>query len=239
MIAYEGKLVGKPDLLVDDEIRDYKSGSIFELAEDGSQQVKDGYLRQLRIYGHLVHETTGKCPPQGKLLPMSGREHAVELSPEACKSEAESAIVLLDDLNDKLSQNREDTSAIGTPSPKACKWCGFKSVCPAFWNAVSSDWAKELGSGAIKGTVTQLPSRIHDGKAWSLSIQSAQGTIRDTEMTILPLPSSVHSLAEVSQGDQIRAINLYHRADESLAPTQATVILKESKIPKIVFDEQT
>src|SRR5438093_4390549 len=58
-VGMEGKLIGKPDVVLPQEIRDYKSGSLYEEDADGIEVVKTSYLRQLRLYGHLVRENRG------------------------------------------------------------------------------------------------------------------------------------------------------------------------------------
>lgn len=67
--AAGGKLVGKPDIIMDDEIRDYKSGKIYVETDEG-RVIKEEYVRQLCLYGHLVHANYGKCPKKGRLLSM-------------------------------------------------------------------------------------------------------------------------------------------------------------------------
>jgi len=127
--AMAGKLVGRPDVISDDEIRDYKSGSLYEQTSDGIQVVKEAYVRQLRLYGHLVKEKYGHCPLKGKLLPMLGEAVEIDLDPETCAAEAGEAVKLLDEYNAKLATvpNVVDLAA---PSSGACRWCEFNPHFP-------------------------------------------------------------------------------------------------------------
>jgi hypothetical protein len=61
----QGKLVGKPDVLEDGEIRDYKSGRVYEDTADGRRIAKEAYVRQLRLYGYLVRKNVVIVRPEG------------------------------------------------------------------------------------------------------------------------------------------------------------------------------
>jgi hypothetical protein len=233
MSALGGRLIGKPDLVVGDEVIDYKSGSIFENEDDGTRKVKAAYLRQLKIYGHLVHETTGSCPKVGKLLPIDGEVYSVDLDPADCKVEAEKAVGLLDSVNSSLSESAGNALEIASPSPSACQWCSFKLVCPAFWNSVSPDWKDDLKSGAISGRLAKPPIAIHDGKAVALTLEEVVGTSTDPQLTIKPLPVAIHDMASYSVGDEIRLVNLFYRANGSVSPYNMTVCIRAKDIPQI------
>ena len=120
--AMAGKIIGKPDVVIGNEIHDYKSGNVFEEAPDGAQIIKHGYIRQLLIYGYLVHEARGYCPAKGKLLPMLGEPVEINLDSERCKLEAVEAVNPLDSFNTKLT-HVDDVSQLANPSPNACRWC--------------------------------------------------------------------------------------------------------------------
>ena len=133
--AMDGKLKGQPDVVVGNEIRDYKSGSVLEDSPDGLKKVKEGYVRQLRLYGYLVKENTGTSPRKGKLLPMQGNPVEIELTPEDCEAEAQRAISLLDALNSAISatialissQERPRNPAIGAATKRIARRFGQTS----------------------------------------------------------------------------------------------------------------
>jgi hypothetical protein len=52
--ACGGKLLGRPDVVRANEVMDFKSGSV---VESGEEQGTNSTVRQLQIYGYLVHET--------------------------------------------------------------------------------------------------------------------------------------------------------------------------------------
>jgi len=58
--ACGGKLIGRPDVVRDGEVVDYKSGLISEQDEGvQTEVVKAEYVRQIHIYAYLVKETLG------------------------------------------------------------------------------------------------------------------------------------------------------------------------------------
>lgn len=231
LIAMNGKLIGKPDVVMDNEIRDYKSGRIYDNTTDGTQAVKQEYIRQFHLYGHLIYENYGYCPSKGVLMPMQGAAIEINLDPEACAAEASEAIMLLDSFNVKLTM-LEEFSSIATPSPKACRWCQYKVLCPAFWEEVEDNWGEELGSAAVRGVLKESPALIHNGRAFSLSVEVSSGTTASSEVSISPLDGEVHSqLAAFQTSDAVRIVNLYQRRDGQLAPKPETLCFLDSDCP--------
>lgn len=231
LAAMGGKLVGKPDVISSDEVWDYKSGNIYDEVSEGTRVVKEGYIRQLLLYGHLVKENYGAYPAKGKLLPMQGGVVEIKLEPEACAKEAAEAVHLLDSANATLSGST-DVSTVATPSAASCRWCRFKLVCPAFWQQVDETWAEELGNAAVRGRLKTSPALLHNGRAFSLSIDVTGGTTAATEVTVAPLDKEIHqNLSEFEPGEEVRIVNLFLRRDGQLAPTNATVCYRESDCP--------
>jgi hypothetical protein len=224
--AMKGKLIGKPDVIIGNEIRDYKSGRIYDETADGKQTIKQAYVRQLRLYGRLVEERLGVCPTKGVLLPMQGEAVEVALDSETCAVEATEAVQLLDVYNSRL-QSVPTVSSLAMPSPQICRWCQYKALCTGFWENVNETWTDGLGSACVRGTVSSAPQPIHNGKALSLTMANTTGTIA-VPVTIAPLESTVHAnVAAWRPGDIARVINLYRRNDGQLAPTAATVCLRD------------
>jgi len=236
--AMDGKLTGKPDVVVGDEIRDYKSGRVFEKSDDGQEVVKQLYVNQLLLYGHLVHENTGQCPTKGMLMPMQGQEVEVALDPTSCASAAAEAVGRLGTYNERVA-TASDATALASPSPSACRWCQYKTVCPAFWDNVAEDWTEELGSAAVCGQLNESPKLLHNGKAYMISIAVACGTTSDAEVIIAPLDCSIHAhIGNYQVGDEVRIINLYLRRDGRLSPTVATVCMRTVDFPSVLVDAE-
>ncbi|MEW8232443.1 MAG: PD-(D/E)XK nuclease family protein [Candidatus Thiodiazotropha endolucinida] len=230
LAAMGGKIIGKPDVIIGDEIHDYKSGSVYEDTPEGKQIIKQGYIRQLRLYGYLVYEAQGYWPAKGKLHPMLGESVEIDLDPGQCTAEANEAVDLLNSFNTRMVCT-SDVSELATPSPEACHWCQYKALCHAFWSGVNNEWTDVLGNAAVCGILEQDPVPIHNGRALSLSIGVTAGTTDASHITIAPLDRTAHDLSNFQSGDAVRLVNLYQRHDCQLVPTKATLCFLDSRCP--------
>jgi hypothetical protein len=233
--AFDGRLVGRPDVIRGREIIDYKSGTIMEVDEVAQTDVvKAAYVRQLRIYGFVVRETLGRWPERGVLLPFVGPSVEVPLNPTDCTREATEAIELLDAYNSKLESGMP-VSELATPSPAVCKWCPFKLLCVAFWRAASSAWSGNLDGAAIEGHLAEEPRTIHAGAAFAVSLDVSAGSETLERKQVTPLNPNVHPIVgSLSAGDHIRFVGLHARPDGVLVPTQRTIIAKVNDLPDVV-----
>jgi hypothetical protein len=230
LFAMGGKLVGKPDVIIGNEIRDYKSGRIYEECADGTQSVKETYIRQLRLYGRLVEEHLGLSPTKGILLPMQGAPVEVSLNRQDCAVESEKAVRLLDSYNAQL-HCISTASNLATPSPQACRWCQYKAICPAFWDSMTQGWTEGLGSACVRGTLERHPQLIQNEKAFAITMIDTTGSASG-RLTIAPLERAVHAnVPDWQSGDVVRVINLYRRNDGELTTTASTVCLREADCP--------
>jgi len=234
LFAMGGKLVGKPDVIIGNEIWDYKSGRIYEESADGKQSVKETYIRQLRLYGRLVEEHLGVSPTKGILLPMQGTPVEVSLNRQDCAVESEKAVRLLDSYNAQL-QCISTASNLATPSPQACRWCQYKAICPAFWDNMTEEWTENIGSACVRGTLERHPQLIQNEKAFAITMTNTTGSAIGL-VTIAPLERVVHSnVSGWRSGDVVRVVNLYRRNDGELSTTSATVCLREADCPPLVL----
>lgn len=232
-VGFGGRLIGKPDVIRDDEVVDYKSGSIFENDEASHGDViKAIYVRQLRIYGYLAKQALGRWPSRGILLPLAGPGVDVELEPSECTRESEEAVTLLDSYNAKVRAGA-DATQLGSPSPSACEWCPYKLLCPVFWRTASAEWSGKLDGAAIEGALAQTPRLIHGGASAAISIEIQSGSEARRRAEISPLNLAVHSVATLSAGERIRIVGLRARPDGSLVPTQRTVLMRVVDIPRV------
>lgn len=231
-VAAGGRLVGKPDLLLNRKIVDYKTGNVLEENADGDQSVRQGYVRQLRLYAYLVHENLGWWPSSAELVPLSGPVVSVDIDPADCAAEAANAVGLLERYND-LVTNSASPDALASPSPVACKWCRFKLLCNAFWTASSPEWSGQLDGEAISGPIIGAPRSIHSGMAVAITVDATAGTARG-QVSLAPIPSNNAGLMQAIQGSVIRCASLYRRPDGSLTPTLRTLFIRNSDVPEIV-----
>jgi hypothetical protein len=233
-IALDGKLRGRIDLVQGDEIIDYKTGALFENdTGDGLPLLKAAYVRQLRIYAYLVRSATGKWPRRGLLFPLAGSAVIVDIEPTQCETEAAEAVKLLERYNNLVVSGTE-ALGLASPSPEACRWCSFKTICPAFWANANERWNLTLDGEAITGRLTRPPLALHGGAAWSVTLTVEAGTMPQGEWIISPLSTDLHpSVPQLSQGERVRIIGLGQRSNGSLFPTRWTVVLAEAAAPVI------
>jgi len=232
--AMGGKLTGRPDLVCEDEILDYKTGEIFE--EDSNSQgvvLKSAYVRQLHLYGYLVRETLGRTPHRGILLPVEGEPVEVPLDPTACENEALEAVDLLDRYNAFVSEGA-DTKDLATPSTKNCRWCSYKGLCPSFWANGNESWFDKLDGEVARGKMLDSPKQTQDSQCFSLSILIDGGTLQRTTVDISPVDADVHpDVGALVQGDRVRITGLGRRQDGRVFPWIRTLVFREADLPQI------
>lgn len=232
--AFGGRLLGRPDVIRAGEVVDYKSGAIVE--HDAATQtdvVKAAYVRQLRIYGYLVKQKLGWWPKRGVLLPLGGAGVEVALEPSDCEREASEAVALLDVYNEKIRSGAAPHE-FASPSAQSCRWCAYKLVCPAFWQAAVPDWSGQLDGAAVDGPVVGVPSEIHAGAARAIAVDVQAGTEVRRQTQIAPLNPSAHPVvATLAQGERVRLVALRQRTDGMLVPGQRTVLCKVTDLPSV------
>lgn len=228
--SYGGRLVGKPDLVKDNAVIDFKTGSIFE-SED-PETIKAAYVRQLRLYAFLVHAQFGWWPKYGRLLPMDGAPVEIELDPSDCQAESELAIALLNQFNTLLADTT-DAESLGSPSPKNCRWCPFQVLCPSFWDTADPTWEDEMGSIAVRGELLAEPLKLGTG-AYQVLISVTVGMVAPSTLEIGGLSPSIYpSVQDGKVGTGVRITALVNRPDGSISATKRTIIMHEADIPRV------
>jgi hypothetical protein len=232
--ACGGKLIGRPDVVRPNEIVDFKSGSIVESRdEQGTEVIKAAYVRQLQIYGYLVHQTIGRWVPRGVLLPAVGPGVEIALRQQDCEREAAEAVQTLDAYNGRMTDG-DPVTDFATPSVENCKWCPYKPICPSFWTSASPAWSGKLDGAAIEGRVKELPRPIHGGSARALVVDSQAGTEAKGQIKIFPVNPLVHEVVDtLNVGDVVRVIGLRVRPDNIFVPQMRTVITRLDELPDI------
>jgi hypothetical protein len=175
--AVGGKLKGRPDRVSMSEgileVEDFKTGSIYEAgADDSAPSLREGYRRQVLLYAAMVFERLGLWPVRGRVLGVGGDEEIVAVDPRAASQCVNAAIELLEKYNHRLSHTT-DPIELATPSEEACGFCRHQVRCPAYWQAVSSDWVGHL---SLRGTVLRR-QRTQTG-LFAFEVQVEGGTIR-------------------------------------------------------------
>jgi PD-(D/E)XK nuclease superfamily len=238
-VACGGKLTGRPDLVRGNEVVDFKTGSIVEPSEErGGETVKAIYVRQLQIYGYLIHEILGHWVERGTILPAVGSGVEIQLTPQDSEREALDAVRVLGAYNEKVAKVHPVTS-FAAPSPENCKWCPYKMLCPPFWTAVSAAWSGALDGAVVEGRVKEPPRLTHGGAARALSIDVHAGSEAPREMIIAPINPAIHDIIDsLAIGDTVRIVGLRVRPDGVLVPQIRTVMMRADVLPELNVERQ-
>jgi hypothetical protein len=201
----EGKLQGRPDLLVRSAeahiVVEYKTGAIFEV--DG-ETPKEAYKRQLQLYAVMEAETVGTWPTRAELLPLHGPAVDVEVEPSECLAVADLAIQLLDRYNRGVPAQQPATVGLET-----CPDCLFASRCPAFWQEVDGSYSARVL--AVAGPVSAIRRTPLGGV--TLTVDSESGSIADEGVVLRNVDPRIHALVdELSVGDSITVVGLRNEA---------------------------
>jgi len=225
-----GRIVGRPDVVRHYEIIDFKSGNIYD--SSAHEQIKRSYVRQLKLYAFLVNESLGWWPRRAILAPMVGLPVEIDIDPRACEKEARDAVRLLNDYNALVSRHA-DISQFANPSPEACQWCPFQSICPCFWDAVEPSWL-DLGSAAIRGIICEAPKSLYHENTVFLAIEVQGGTERQKVVEISSLNTAIQLDGNsLKRGDEVRITGLSRRSDGTVYVTLRTVLARVQDLPSI------
>lgn len=133
------------------EIRDYKTGSIYE---PKTKVIKSAYVRQLHAYALLTREAYGVLPRRMKLIDESDNTEYVEFSPEIAAAVLGEADVVIASIDDALRCFISGGSTLDycSPSPSVCQFCQVKPYCPGYWQACGLVLVNKY-TADLKGTI--------------------------------------------------------------------------------------
>ncbi len=116
------------------EIRDYKTGSIYE---PETKVIKSAYVRQLHAYALLTREAYGVLPKRMKLLDEHDNAECVEFSDEVARSVIREADEVIASIDDVLRSFISGDTVLDycAPSPAACRFCHVRPYCPGYWQS--------------------------------------------------------------------------------------------------------
>ncbi len=134
LTALDGKLTGRLDCIIwqgdHAEIRDYKTGAIFEQDQDDdfndSPSIKADYRIQLQLYALLFHETFGRWPNCLTLEDIQGTVIEVPFSPQDCEALQHEILKTLDLVN-LLIEARDEATLAQTGTH--CGFCPYRPAC--------------------------------------------------------------------------------------------------------------
>lgn len=201
MAALEGKLRGRPDLVVRHPdahmVIDYKSGRAVEKV---TLALRTAYEHQLQLYAFLEAETSGSWPTSAHLYPLEGSPVEIAVDPRECTALAEEAVSLLGRYNATCPEPQPATAGLGT-----CPRCQYATNCPAFWDACDSSWSVSLQ--AVAGQVLEASSARLGGI--SLLIQAEAGSLGSGQVWIRNIAVEEHPVARsIQRGSVVGMVGL-------------------------------
>ncbi|MSP12367.1 MAG: hypothetical protein EXR62_05350 [Chloroflexi bacterium] len=232
--AYGGKLHGRADVVRISpsgvELEDYKTGEVYEQADNLSQIVKPQYLRQLLLYAAMYHDTAGEWPVRAYLVPLTGGKISITIDPAEAEGEAQKALISLSAYNKSIAA-APAMELLASPSAASCRFCAYKAFCEPFWSDASASWEWQ-SSIALEGVV--LSSRLSQIGEFLLEVQAHRGSVVNGVYKI----SGIRTL-NLEVGEYVRLLNLYPNqsgGERELRITDYTEIWRQSAYPQSAED---
>jgi len=222
----DGTLRGQPDLVVRSpvhEIRDYKTGS----ATDDTGSARPDYALQVQLYAALEHDTSGRWPERGVLIPLPGDPVNVDIDPQAAAAATQRAAESLSAYNAEVAAGH--IKGLGSPSPSACRFCDYAPECEAFWLAWEPEWA-DLRLAAVAGQITEVREALRGGVSVELAVE--RGCSAAEAFTVHGLdPLTMPAVEQLSAGDAAAFVGLRVTSPGHGSATHGTRVLVRQANP--------
>lgn len=161
----DGLIRGRIDAVVRETstdliIRDYKSGALLESDAGGTNQPREAYQIQLKMYAQLYAETFGQWPTSLELASLTGEIQKVPFTKNDCSILLDEARASLRLVNEKVAEHSRDSlpSMLAKPTPQACIFCRYRPACGPYRLAAAEQgqvrWPTDV-MGSVE-RVTQL-----------------------------------------------------------------------------------
>lgn len=136
---------GKPDRIEGPEgdrcVVDFKSG----LRQDEPTRAQ---RRQLLLYAHLVEVEEGELPRSVAVENPVG----MRWSEQVKRDELDELLAEISRRRQLLSQPGSAIAEVAQADEETCRWCDYRLVCPAYWDALEDDWEHGSFSGVLQET---------------------------------------------------------------------------------------
>ena len=197
----DARIRGTADLVAETAdgpvVIDYKSG-IPRDAQSGEALVDD-YVRQIQLYGYLVHEAQRMWPVRGWIVPLDGPPIPVAVDPDVCAAVAKTAREVM------TAFNADPGRAPAHPSPASCRFCPHQARCDAFAASCDASWAPALV--AVIGRVAAFDS-VSTGVV-SLVIDVERGSIPADRVGVTRVsPLAFPEVTDIAIGSRVLASGL-------------------------------
>lgn len=196
LIAREGWLVGKADLIIEAdnraEIVDYKTGRIL----DDANVLKEDYRIQLLLYAWLYADVNdGKYPNRLTILDLHQVAHDIKFTATDCAKCADAAYLMLEKINSAI--DNQEFSELAMPSEENCTSCSMRPICQFKSSQLSQNWVDT--EGVIKNI-----ELIKNGETMRLTISQNNGSTQ----FIHAIPSILQSVFVEKPEKKIAFFNL-------------------------------
>lgn len=211
-------------------LRDYKSGSLEEPAENGEQpRVKESYRAQMMLYAAIIQEVEGVWPERVELESLGSKAVSVlPLEPSECLDLLAKAKELLASTNQKVAAAISNPAAglksLATPRPPTCQYCEYRASCEAYWDARESNaegWPHDVRGTVRKITILGIGTVLID-------VESVDGNGQTVRVRGLD-PARHPALETISEGNQVVICNLRPEGTAGvLTQTQLTTVYQDT-----------
>lgn len=220
----EDKVVGgRIDLVISKdseiEIIDFKTGAItYEALDDDSEasnEIKDEYKDQMKLYAQIYFETTGVFPTKLTLMNLAKEKFQVDFTKGECALLMEDAKKLLINVNESIRGKNFKAN----PDKANCTFCLYRPACSFYLKILaSSDEFKDI-SGCISSV-----RKFRNGNV-TLDILRNDQTI-----VISDLPEEISSELLDKKGVKVNVFNLRSSNRDSHFKASKTTVLYEESI---------
>lgn len=214
----DGTVAGKIDLIIEKgnntEIVDFKTGRISqEILDDEGEKMsalKDEYKDQLKLYGHIYFESTGRFPTKLSLVDLTRQRYSIDFSKDECQRCFDDAKALLMSANDSVDTGNFSAN----PTVENCKHCLYRPACTFYHSSIS----KQNFYNDLKGVLHKVSTYQNGNITASILVEGSNVTITGFS------PTSYNNLTSVV-GHNISVYNLRKTPTDALyAVTKTTRI---------------
>ena len=185
-------------------IRDYKSGALLESDGGGTNQPKEAYQLQLKMYARLYAETFGQWPTSLELVSLAGESQKIPFTKNDCSNLLDEARASLRIVNEKVAEHSEDSlpAILAKPTPQACAFCRYRPACGPY-RLATADPSQGRWPTDVMGTVESV-AQLGNSRMM-LELTTSTGSVKIPGLS----PGARHPvLSHLQPGELAGAYNL-------------------------------
>ena len=208
-------------------IRDYKSGAIFESDAGGTNQPREAYQLQLKMYARLYAETFGQWPTSLELVSLTGESQKVPFTKNDCSNLLDEARACLRLVNEKVAEHSRDSlpAMLAKPTQQACAFCRYRPACGPY-RLAAAEPSQERWPTDVMGTVESV-TQLGNSKVM-LELATSTGSVKIPGLS----PGARHpALSHLQPGELAGAFNLRQsRLTGTYSESQLTTVHKLEEV---------